>query len=159
MVLTPALALVQALTDTTCAASGKTPANVPRVRFTSDAGFVSNTGNTSVQTLSVGDKISARVDALTFTQQFSLVHGGSKGATIAASWRRTLRSVVTNPQDAGFLGGRPAIAYRHQIGPRASIAQSIELLPNLRESADLRSIPRPRSSRRSRTTPPSSCHT
>jgi putative salt-induced outer membrane protein YdiY len=45
---------------------------------------------------------------------------------------------ISNLQDQDFLGGRAATAYVHQIGPRASFAQSIELLPNFRESADLR---------------------
>lgn len=197
MALLPALALLISMTDTTHAQPAKVAPSVPPARFTGDAGFVSSTGNTSVQTLNVGDKISATVDPFTFTQQFSLVYGRSKGATIAASWGAMLRTdvavhqdvavyaavtyerntfaglasrvgtvtglsaeviktktdklvveggvsitsqrgVVVSPQNADFLGGRAATAFVHQIGPRASIAQSIELLPNFREGADLR---------------------
>jgi putative salt-induced outer membrane protein YdiY len=50
----------------------------------------------------------------------------------------TQRGTVPSPQDEGFLGGRAATAYVHQLGPRASIGQSIELLPNFREGDDLR---------------------
>ena len=43
-----------------------------------------------------------------------------------------------NLHDQDFLGGRAATAYLHQLGPRASFAQSVELLPNFHEGADLR---------------------
>lgn len=201
MPLLPALVLLVSLTDTNPAQPAKVPAKVPAkaapVRFTGDAGFVSSAGNTSVQTLNLGDKVVARLDAITFTQQFSRVNGRSKGATIASSWHGMLRTdvavehqvsvyaavtyerntfaglasrvgtvtglsaeviktktdrlvveggvsitdqrgVTISPQDAGFLGGRAATVFFHQIGPRASIAQSIELLPNFREGGDLR---------------------
>lgn len=194
MVLTPVLALLALVAvDTT----HPPPPKVPPVKFTGDAGFVSTSGNTSVQTLNLGDKITAKVDAFTFTQQFGVVHGSSNGATIASSWhglvrtdmavhdgigvyasvtyeRNTLaglaarvgtvaglsaqlfktktdklvveggvsitsqRGTVANLQDQDFLGGRAATAFVHQIGPRASIAQSVELLPNFRQGADLR---------------------
>lgn len=173
------------------------PVRTPPVRFTGDAGFVSTSGNSSVQTLNLGDRIAARIAALTVTQEFSVVHGESDGNAVASSWRAMLRTdiaihaglgmygsvtgernafaglaarvgavtglsaevvktrtdrlvleggvsltsqhgTVSNLQDQDFLGGRAATAYVHQIGPRASFAQSIELLPNFRESADLR---------------------
>ena len=177
--------------------SAKPAPKPPPVRFTGDAGFVSTSGNSSVQTLNVGDKVVARVDAFTFTQQFSVVHGESNSTTVASSWRGLLRTdmalhdgigvygsftyerntlaglasrvgtvtglsaqvvktktdklvfeggvsvtsqrgTVANPQDQEFLGGRAATNFVHQLGPRASFAQSVELLPNFRQSADLR---------------------
>jgi putative salt-induced outer membrane protein YdiY len=170
---------------------------VPAMKFAGDAGFVSTGGNTSVQTLNLGDKISARIDQVTLTEQFGLVNGRSKGETIASSWAGTLRTDVAIDRDIGlyasvtyerntfaglasrvgtvtgvsaqviktktdklvieggvslttqdgtaagtvdpdFLGGRAATAFSHQIGPRASLSQSIEVLPNFREGADLR---------------------
>jgi putative salt-induced outer membrane protein YdiY len=192
------LALVAAIAaDTTPKSVVKVPPKVPPVRFTGDAGFVSTSGNSTVQTLNLGDKIVARLDALTFTQQFAVVHGETDGSTVASSWRGMVRTdlavrdgvgvygsvtyerntlaglagrvgtvtglsaqllksktdklvleggvsitsqrgTVANLQDQDFLGGRAATSYVHQLGPRASIAQSIELLPNFRESADLR---------------------
>lgn len=194
MTLTHALALLAAIaTDTTHPPLPK----APPVKFTGDAGFVSTSGNTSVQTLNLGDKITAKMDAFTFTQQFGVVHGSSNGTIIASSWRGLVRTdmavhdgigvyasvtyerntlaglaarvgtvtglsaqlfktktdklvveggvsitsqrgTVANLQDQDFLGGRAATAFVHQIGPRASIAQSVELLPNFRQSADLR---------------------
>ena len=170
---------------------------LPPVHFTGDAGFVSTTGNSSVQTLNLGDKIVAKVDAFTFTQQFGVVHGESNGSTVASSWRglvradmvvhdkigmygsvtyerntlaglasrvgtvtgltaqvvktktdklsfeggvsiTTQRGTVPNTGDMDFLGGRAATAFVHQLGPRASFTQLVELLPNFHESADLR---------------------
>ena len=194
----PALALLATIaTDTTPKALPQATRRVPPIHFTGDAGFVSTSGNSTVQTLNLGDKITAKVDAFTFTQQFAVVHGESDGSTIAASWhgmlrtdmsvhdgvgvygsvtyeRNTLaglaarigtvtglsaqllksktdklvleggvsvttqRGIVPNLQDQDFLGGRAATAFTHQLGPRASFAQSVELLPNFREGADLR---------------------
>ena len=175
----------------------KTPPKPSPVRFTGDAGFVSTSGNSSVQTLNLGDKIVAKLNTFTFTQQFGVVHGESNGSTVASSWRGLLRTdmvvhnnigmygsvtyerntlaglasrvgtvtglsaqalntktdkltfeggvsitrqrgTVANTADQDFLGGRAATAYVHQLGPRASFTQSIELLPNFRQSADLR---------------------
>lgn len=195
MTLTCALALLAVIaTDTT---HPLPPPKAPPVRFTGDAGFVSTSGNTSVQTLNLGDKVTAKVDAFTFTQQLGVVHGSSNGATVASSWRALVRTdmtvhdgigvyasatyerntlaglaarlgtvtglsaqlfktktdklvveggvsitrqrgTVANKQDQDFLGGRAATAFVHQIGPRASIVQSVELLPNFRQGADLR---------------------
>ncbi|HEY4320548.1 MAG TPA: DUF481 domain-containing protein [Gemmatimonadales bacterium] len=177
-----------------------TPKVVPKappVKITADAGFVSATGNTSVQTLNLGDKFSARVHGFTFSQQFGVVHGSSGGETVASSWQNLFRTdmvlhadvgayasvtvernvlsgvssrvgTVTglsaqllktktdrlvleggvsitsqrgtdaNAEDQDFLGGRAATSFTHQIGPRASIGQSLEVLPNFREGADLR---------------------
>jgi hypothetical protein len=198
MLMVTALALlVGVVGDTTPTAAVKPPPRIPAVRFTGDAGFVSTSGNSSVQTLNLGDKIAAKAGGFTLSQQFGLVHGRSKGATVASSWRGSLRldlvlhqdvgayasvtyerntfaglasrvgtvtglsamviktktdklvfeggvsitaqrGTTSRPQDTDFLGGRAATAFTHQIGPRATIGQTIELLPNFRESSDLR---------------------
>jgi putative salt-induced outer membrane protein len=168
------------------------------VKFTADLGYVSTSGNTSVQTLNVGDKVVAKFRTVSFTQQFAVVHGKSKGETVASNWRSSLRTDVSIRPNFGvfgslnyernvfaglasrvsnvvgltaellkhsgnrltieggvsitaqravsankgknldFLGGRAATAFVHQFGPKASISQQVEFLPNFRESADLR---------------------
>lgn len=190
--------LLTVRSDTTPTPTAKVPPRVPALRFTGDAGFVSTSGNSSVQTLNLGDKIAARAGRYTLSQQFGLVNGRSKGATVVSSWRGSLRldlslqkdvgayasvtyerntfaglasrvgtvtglsatvintktdrlvfeggvSITTQQgttpslqQNADFLGGRAATAFTHQIGPRASLAQSVELLPNFRDGSDLR---------------------
>jgi len=192
MTLIHAAALLAAISGDTVKPAPKPPP----VRFTGDAGFVSTSGNSTVQTLNLGDKIVAKVDAFTFTQQFGVVHGESNGETVASSWRGLIRTDmvvhdnigvygsvtyerntlaglasrfgtvtgltaqvvktktdklvfeggvsittqrgVANSGDMDFLGGRAATAFSHQLGPRASFTQSVELLPNFHESADLR---------------------
>lgn len=167
------------------------------VKFTGDVGYVATSGNTSVQTLNLGDKIVATTGKVTLTQQFGVVNGRSKGQTVTSNWRaigrvdaavarllavytsitfernvfaglssRTSavtglsaeviktsddrlvlegglsltaqRAVINKGSDLDFLGGRAATAYQHHLGPRALVSQSIEFLPNFRQSADLR---------------------
>lgn len=62
------------------------------VRFTGDAGYVSTSGNSSVQTLNLGYPIVAKVDPWTFNQQFVVVHGRSKGSTTTSLWRGMFRA-------------------------------------------------------------------
>lgn len=181
------------------AEAAKPPAKrTPVIKFTGDLGFVSTSGNTSVQTLNVGDKVSAKFGIVTISQQFSVVHGRSKGQTVTSLYRGSVRTDVAiektfglytsvnfernlfaglvsrlagvvgisaelfaTPQDrlviesgvslnrqrnvdtakrpdVDNLGGRAASAYTHKFGPKASFAQSIELLPNFRDPEDLR---------------------
>jgi putative salt-induced outer membrane protein len=169
----------------------------PEVKFTGDVGFVSTAGNTSVQTLNLGDKLSIRYGDVTLAQQFALVYGESKGIAVTSNWRGSLRGDVaigkrlgvygsinyerntfaglasrignvigmTAPwikndrdvltvelgvsvtaqrgipprgRDSDFMGGRAAGNYIHKFTSKASIAQSVEFLPNFRESRDLR---------------------
>ena len=61
-------------------------ADAPKpVTFTGDIGFVNTAGNTSVTTLSVGDKLVARTGSLVLTQLFALVYGRSAGEENANS--------------------------------------------------------------------------
>jgi hypothetical protein len=193
MLLIHALTLIGSLAAD---AAHPKPLPPPALNVTAHAGFIRATGNTSVQTLNLGDRVIARHAALAFTQPFAVVHGRSHGATVTVHWRGMPRAdltlyqdigldasvsferntfaglaervgagtglggqlvktkadklvveggvslipqrrVVASAQDAGFVGGRVATAYVHQLGPRASIAQ-IELPPNLRDRSDLR---------------------
>ncbi len=167
------------------------------VRVTGDLGYVSSSGNSSVQTLNFGQKITAKIDKLQFTEQFSLVHGRSKGETVSSLWRATVRGdyalpsvfgsyisvgferntfsglrsrivgnvgltahvlrqerqklmiesglsltaqrhVAQNKPNIDALGGRAAFVYNQRIGERAGAKQSIEILPNFRQSEKLR---------------------
>ncbi|MBA2291700.1 MAG: DUF481 domain-containing protein [Gemmatimonadales bacterium] len=167
------------------------------VRFTGDAGYVATSGNSSVQTLNVGYKVAAKVGSWAFNQQFAVVHGKNRGATVTALWRGSIRAdyslsattttygllnyernifagldsrvstvagvsavvaedernrlaleagvsltaqrgIAPRGRDLDFLGGRAATSYLHRLGPKASFTQLVELLPNFRESEDLR---------------------
>jgi putative salt-induced outer membrane protein len=61
-------------------------ADAPKpVSFTGDLGFVSTAGNTSVTTLSVGDKLVGRTGKVVLTQLFSLIYGRNEGEENANS--------------------------------------------------------------------------
>lgn len=174
------------------------PPSPNSIKFSGDLGYVSTSGNSSVQTLNFGNRITAKVGLVTVSQQFSVVHGRSKGKTVTSLYRASVRSdyalqktfgiyaavnyernvfaglasrVATNTgltaqllvdarhrftleggvsvnaqrsvdpvarPNVDFMGGRAATAYSQKIGAKASFAQMIELLPNLRDSEDLR---------------------
>jgi putative salt-induced outer membrane protein YdiY len=195
MLLAAALPLIISLLG---ADTGKVvPPKASPVKFTGDVGYVATSGNTSVQTLNVGDKISAKVGGVTFSQQFAAVNGRSKGQTVVSIWRASVRvdaaiaknlalytsltyernvfaglasrtsavtglsaQVVKTAKDLlvfesglsltsqravnnaapglDFLGGRAASVYQHHLSSRALLSQSIEFLPNFRQSEDLR---------------------
>jgi putative salt-induced outer membrane protein YdiY len=48
------------------------------------------------------------------------------------------RGVAGKGRDLDFLGGRAATSFSHQLSNKASLSQVIELLPNFRQSEDLR---------------------
>ncbi len=191
------LAVLSALV-TIIAADTTTPRKTePVLRFTGDAGYVSTSGNSSVQTLNLGYKVAARIGSWDVNQQFAVVHGKSRGATVTSLWRGSFRAdytvqrgmsvyallnyernvfagltlrvsnnagvaavafendrnrltveggvsltaqrgIAPRGRDLDFLGGRAATAYVHRIGPKASVSQSLELLPNFREREDIR---------------------
>lgn len=205
LTLLPAGLMAQAGTPPPTAAP-VTPAATPRpatpapnsLKFTGDLGYVSTSGNSSVQTLNVGNRISAKFGLVTVSQQFSVVHGRSKGKTVSSLYRATIRAdyalqrtfgiyasvnyernvfaglasriatntgltaqvtadarhrlvveggVSVNAQrsvnpvarpNVDFMGGRAASNYTQKIGAKASFAQTVELLPNLRDPEDLR---------------------
>lgn len=181
----------------TASAAHQGPPAPPTIKFIGDLGYVSTAGNSSVQTLNLGDRITAKTGDVTFSQQFNVVHGRSKGATVTSLWRASLRTdLAVQPtfgvyasiayernvfaglrsrigntigltaqvvktersklsveggmsltaqrgiggagRDLDFLGGRAATAYTQLIGAKASITQTVELLPNFRQSEDLR---------------------
>lgn len=167
------------------------------VKFQGDLGYVSTAGNTSVETLNFGNRITGTFGSVVFTQTFNGVSGKSKGAVVTSLWRGSFRAdvklentftayslttyernrfaglasrvgniiglsaqVMRGPRnrlsieggvsltaqrgiaprgrDLDFLGGRAATTFSHAFGPKASLTQSVELLPNFREGEDLR---------------------
>jgi putative salt-induced outer membrane protein YdiY len=68
-------------------------AQVKRVEFIADLGFVNASGNASVTTFNVGDKLvlRSRDSSHIFTQLFGLVYGRSDGETVADNWRASGR--------------------------------------------------------------------
>lgn len=68
-------------------------AQVKRLELTGDLGFVNTSGNSSVTTVNIGDKLVFRSrDARhVLTQLFALVYGRSEGETVADNWRASGR--------------------------------------------------------------------
>jgi len=68
-------------------------AQVKRAEFTGDLGFVSASGNASVTTFNVGDKLVLKTGdgRHIVTQLFGLVYGRSEGETVADNWRASGR--------------------------------------------------------------------
>ncbi|HRP07493.1 MAG TPA: DUF481 domain-containing protein [Gemmatimonadales bacterium] len=187
-----ALLLLAIQADTTKA---RPPAEV---RFTGDIGYVATSGNSSVETLNLGDKVSAKVGDVILSQTFALVYGESKEKTVTSLYRGALRvdkgaktapvsvfgllnyernvfaglgsrwsgasgltvhlsrqgrtrvameggisvtrqrGTATSGRDVDFLGGRAAGILSQHLTEKASVAQTIEVLPNFREPEDLR---------------------
>lgn len=66
-------------------------ANSPQVDFTADIGYVATSGNQSVATLNVGDKLAVKFSDLTVSQAFLRVYGESKGKPTTSLSRGSLR--------------------------------------------------------------------
>ena len=68
-------------------------AQVKRAEFSADLGFVNASGNASVTTFNVGDKLvlRSRDSSHILTQLFGLVYGRSDGETVADNWRASGR--------------------------------------------------------------------
>lgn len=83
-VLALPLLLLAPQSDTTT----RTPAEF---KFTGDIGYVATAGNSSVETLNVGDKFIAKISDFTLTQTFALVYGRSKGEPVTSIYRGSMR--------------------------------------------------------------------
>jgi putative salt-induced outer membrane protein len=90
----------------TISASAQAPKEKP-VKFTGDIGFVNTAGNTSVTTLTVGDKLTARTGRVLFTQVLALVYGKNEGVENANSQQVRGRgdySLTARLSGYGFVG-------------------------------------------------------
>lgn len=177
-------------------ATGAAAQDAPRsAEFTGDLGFVSVSGNTSVTTLNIGERLIRRLQPWEFTQEFGVVYGKTDGVESSNMWRASLRAdynlgarwalyALTGFDrnkfagiDARFaygLGGvarilasdidqlnveagyqytqqanldgtddafsslRGAGSWKHVFSENAHFLQTVEVLPNLEESKDLR---------------------
>ncbi len=68
------------------------PPKPMHIKFTGDIGYVSTAGNTSVQSLNFGDKVTAELGEVTLAQTFNGVYGRSKGKAVTSIWRGTFRA-------------------------------------------------------------------
>lgn len=89
----PVTIILSPVADTSAAMRGASAK--PTLRFTGDIGYVSAGGNSSAQTLNLGDRVTIKSGILALTQQFSVVHGRSKGETVTSLWRASIRIDVT----------------------------------------------------------------
>lgn len=167
----------------------------PPWEFTSDLGFVNASGNTSVTTLNVGERLIRRLSRWEFTQDFGVTYGRTDGEESSNFWRAGLRSDYSLSErfalygrvgfdrnrfagisrrfnegiggvarllntsanewnlEAGFettqqrdLVGvndnfaslRAATLWKHKFSENAHFLQTVEVLPNLDVSEDLR---------------------
>ena len=167
------------------------------IKVAGELGYVSTAGNSSVQTLSFGDRLSVKSRDLTVSQSFNVVHGRNKEQVVTSLWRAALRAdialrptfglygvltyernvfaglerrigntvgvasqllktdrdkatveggfsltsqrgVAGRGRDFDFLGGRAAGFFSHLLNNKASISQLVEVLPNFKQTADLR---------------------
>lgn len=97
-----ALTAALALFSTTAHAQTKAP---PPSEFNTDLGFVSVSGNTSVTTLSLGEKWIRRIARWEFKQELGAVYGKTDGTETSNLWKASLRG------DYG-LGGNLALYAR-----------------------------------------------
>lgn len=63
----------------------------PVIKFTGDVGYVATSGNQSVETLNLGNKLSAKFNDVTLTQTFVRVYGESEGETTTSLTRASVR--------------------------------------------------------------------
>jgi putative salt-induced outer membrane protein len=61
------------------------------IKFTGDIGYVATSGNSSAQTLNLGDKFSAKIDDVTLSQTFALVYGENDGEAVTSLYRGSFR--------------------------------------------------------------------
>lgn len=192
---TMALMLTLCALATTAVSAEAQDTEPPRTEFTGDVGFVSVSGNTSVTTLNVGERLVRRHRPWEFTQEFGVVYGRTDGVESSNLWRASLRAdyglgsrwalyALTGFDrnkfagiDARFAYGLGAVArilatdidqlnveagfqltqqenldgtddsftslrgagsFRHVFSENAHFLQTVEVLPNLDESEDLR---------------------
>lgn len=62
-----------------------------KLAFTGDAGLVSTSGNTTLTTVNVGDKIELRSGAWKVAQTFNVVYGRNDSVTTSSLWEASLR--------------------------------------------------------------------
>lgn len=119
--------LVASLTPFIAGAQDNAP---PPSEFNADLGFVSVSGNTSVTTLSLGEKWIRRLARWEFRQELAAIYGETDGAETSNLWRASVRG------DYG-LGGilavyaRTAFERNKFAGVKSRFAEGIGLVAKL----------------------------
>ena len=119
--------LVMCLTTSSAFAQDKAP---PPSEFNTDLGFVSVSGNTSVTTLSLGEKWIRRITRWEFKQELGAVYGETDGNETSNLWKASLRG------DYG-LGGHLAMYARTAFdrnkfaGVKSRFAEGLGLVAKL----------------------------
>lgn len=114
---------------TTGTASAQTDAPPPS-EFNADVGFVSVSGNTSITTLSLGEKWIRRIARWEFKQELGAVYGETDGAETSNLWRASLRG------DYGLTGSlavyaRTAFERNKFAGVKSRFAEGLGLVAKL----------------------------
>jgi putative salt-induced outer membrane protein len=110
-------------------ASAQTDAPPPS-EFNADVGFVSVSGNTSVTTLSLGEKWIRRIARWEFKQELGAVYGETDGAETSNLWRASVRG------DYGLAGSlalyaRTAFERNRFAGVKSRFAEGLGLVAKL----------------------------
>jgi putative salt-induced outer membrane protein len=121
------LFVVMCLTSRTGTAQAKAP---PPSEFNADFGFVSVAGNTSVTTLSLGEKWVRRISRWEFKQDLAAIYGRTDGAETSNLWRTSVRG------DYGFgstlaLYARTAFDRNKFAGVKSRFAEGLGLVAKL----------------------------
>lgn len=121
------LPLVMCLTSQAVLGQDKVP---PPSEFSADLGFVSVTGNTSVTTLSLGEKWIRRLSRWEFKQDLAAIYGKTDGAETSNLWRTSVRG------DYGFgsnlaLYARTAFDRNKFAGVKSRFAEGLGLVMKL----------------------------
>ena len=74
------------------------------VKVAGELGYVSTAGNSSVQTLSFGDRLSVKSSDLTISQSFNVVYGRNREQVVTSLWRAALRADVALRPTLGLYG-------------------------------------------------------
>jgi putative salt-induced outer membrane protein len=121
------IVLATCITSTLAGAQAKAP---PPSEFNTDLGFVSVTGNTSITTLSLGEKWIRRIAPWEFRQELGTVYGKTDGEETSNLWKASLRG------DYG-LGANMAIYARTAFdrnkfaGVKSRFAEGVGLVAKL----------------------------
>jgi putative salt-induced outer membrane protein len=125
--LVAALFLVTGLTATIAGAQAKTP---PPSEFNADLGFVSVSGNTSVTTLSLGERWIRRITRWEFRQDLGAVYGKTDGSETSNLWRASVRGDYGLGNNLA-LYARTAFDRNKFAGVKARFAEGLGIVAKL----------------------------
>lgn len=119
--------LVMCLMSQTVLAQAKAP---PPSEFSADLGFVSVSGNTSVTTLSLGEKWIRRITRWEFKQDIGAVYGKTEGTETSNLWRASVRGDYGLGKNLA-LYARTAFDRNKFAGVKSRFAEGLGLVAKL----------------------------